>query len=384
MDFELTKEQLDIQQAVREFVREELTNDYQLELERNRKFAWEVWEKACKLGFVGINYPEEYGGGGYGCMEKVLIIEEFCRQSAGIGTGITTGNFGSKIIANHGTKAQKEKYLPPMCGGQALTFGAFTEPDRGSDLVTSQLTTAAVKEGDYYIINGAKTFTTGASIAKFGVVLCQTDFKVKPPYKGHSLIIVENPTPGFEASDWEKMGNHPFPSCQVSLSDVKVPVENLVGEEGKGFYYTMEFLNEVRVETAAVALGIGQGALDRAVDYAKKREAFGKKIGSMQAVAHKLAEMATKVETARLVVYKAACSVDKNDDDLKIRSIAKWYAARAAVEVADAAIEIFGGHGYMLENEVERFYRDAKSTELVEGTKEIHKNTIAKSLLGKL
>ncbi|MBN1368401.1 MAG: acyl-CoA/acyl-ACP dehydrogenase [Dehalococcoidales bacterium] len=384
MDFELSKEQLDIQQAVREFVNTELTKDYLLEIERHHKFPWEVWKKACELGFVAINFPEEYGGGGYGELEKVLVIEEFCRQGAGAGTAITTANFGSKIILNRGTKAQKEKYLPLMCKGEATTFGAFTEPDRGSDLTTSPLTTNAVKQGNDYIINGAKTFITSASIAKFGIVLCQTDPKVTPPYKGHSIIIIDCPAPGFETSDWEKMGMNSFPSCQVSFNDLKVSGENLIGEENKGFYYAMEFLNEVRVDTAAGAVGIAQGALDRAVDYAKNREAFGHKIGTYQAISHKLAEMATKVETSRLVVYKAAWGIDHNKIDPKICSIAKWYAGRAAVEVADEAIEIMGGHGYMLENDVERFYRDAKSTELVEGTKEIHKNAIAGALLGKL
>jgi acyl-CoA dehydrogenase len=384
MDFELSKEQIDIQLAVREFVQTELTKDYLLEIERHHKFPFEVWQKACELGFVAINFPEEYGGGGYGSMEKVLVIEEFCRQGAGAGTAITTANFGSKIIANRGTKAQKEKYLPLMCQGKAVTFAAFTEPDRGSDLVTTPLTTNAVKEGDSYIINGAKTFISGASIAKFGVVLCQTNSKATPLYKGHSIIIVDCPSPGFEATDYEKMGMNSFPTCQLAFNNVKASTDNLVGEENHGFYYTMEFLNEVRVETAAGAVGMAQGALDKAIDYAKNREAFGQKIGNLQAISHKLAEMATKVETARLVVYKAAWCIDNKKNDPKIYSIAKWYAGRVAVEVTDAAIEIMGGHGYMLENDVERFYRDAKSTELVEGTKEIQKNTIARALLGKL
>ena len=384
MDFEFNKDQLDIQRAVREFAKKELTKDYLLELERNHKFPWEVWKKAGELGFLGINFPEEYGGGGYGLMEKAIVDEEFARQGAGVGEAITTANFGSGIIANHGTEAQKKKYLVPMCKGEAVTFAAFTEPDHGSDLVTFPLTTNAVKESDHYLINGSKTFITSATIAKFGMVLCQTDFKAAPPYKGHSILIVDCPTPGFEASDWEKMGMHSFPSCQVDFDNVKVGAENLIGEENKGFYHALEFLNESRVENAAAAMGMAQGALERAVEYAKNREAFGVKIGKLQAISHKLAEMSTKVETARLAVYKAAWGIDKNKIDRKMCSIAKWYAGRVAVEVADAAIDIMGGHGYMLENDVERFYRDAKSMELVEGTKEIQKNAIARVLLGKL
>jgi len=384
MDFELSKEQSDIQLAVREFVQAELTKDYLLEAERNHRFPMDIYQKAGELGFLAINFPEEYGGGGYGQLEKVLVIEEFCRQGAGLGTAVTTGNFGSKIIANRGTKAQKEKYLPQMCSGKAVTFAAFTEPDRGSDLVTNQLTTNAVKDGNDYVVNGAKTFITSASIAKYGIVLCQTDFNVQPPYRGHTLLIVDCPSDGYEATDWEKMGMNSFPSCQVSFNNVRVSAENRIGEENKGFYYSMEFLNEVRVETAAGALGIAQGALDKSIEYARNREAFGHKIGEFQAISHKIAEMATKVETSRLAVYKAAWGLDRQKVDPKMCSIAKWYAGRCAVEVADEAIEIMGGHGYMLENDVERYYRDAKSTELVEGTKEIHKNAIANILLGKL
>jgi alkylation response protein AidB-like acyl-CoA dehydrogenase len=384
MDFDLNKEQLDIQQAVREFVQTELPKDRLLELERHHQFPFDIYQKAAELGFVAINFPEKYGGGGYGCLEKVIVIEEFARQGAGVGVAITTGNFGSKIILNRGTEAQKEKYLPLMCSGKTTTFAAFTEPDRGSDLVTNPLTTNAVKEGDNYIINGAKTFITNASTAKFGCTLCQTDAKASPVYRGQSLFIIDCPSPGYEATDWEKMGMNSFPSCAVSFNNVKVSADNLIGEENKGFYYSMEFLNEVRVETASGALGMCQGALDRAIEYAKNREAFGHKIGTFQAISHKIAEMATKTETARLAVYKAAWSIDNKKNDPKICSIAKWYAGRCAVEVADEAIEIMGGHGYMLENDVERFYRDAKSTELVEGTREIHKNTIAKALLGNL
>ncbi|MFH0914600.1 MAG: acyl-CoA dehydrogenase family protein, partial [Chloroflexota bacterium] len=175
MDFELTKEQLDIQNAARQFAEAEFTNDYLLELERGHKFPWEVWKKAGNLGFLGINYPEDVGGQGYGQLERVLVIEEFCRQGAGAGMAVVLSNFGCRIIANHGNEEQKRKYLPPMCRGEAMSFAAFTEPDRGSDLVTSPLATTAVKDGDGYLINGAKTFITGGTIASFGVVLCQTD-----------------------------------------------------------------------------------------------------------------------------------------------------------------------------------------------------------------
>jgi alkylation response protein AidB-like acyl-CoA dehydrogenase len=383
VDFDLSKEQLDIQQAVRQFAETELNKDYLLELERGHRYPLEAWKKASDLGFISINYPEQNGGGGYGLMERVLVVEELCRQGAGVGSALALSNFGCRVIANHGTAEQKKKYLEPICQGKAISFIALTEPDRGSDLVSSHLTTNAVKEGGNYIINGAKTFITNGTNANFGVVLCQTDFQVKPPYRGHSMLLLEKDTPGFEASDLEKMGMNSSPTCQLSFNNVKVSQSNLVGQENQGFYYAVEFLNEARVETATMGLGIAEGALDRALVYAKSREAYGRKISELQAVSHRLAEMATKIESVRLMIYKAAWGLDHGKADPKLCSMAKWYSARMACEVADEAINVLGGHGYMLENDIERFYRDAKSTELVEGTKDIHKNNIARFLLGK-
>ena len=385
MDFELNKEQKDIQKAAREFAEAELTKDYVLELERNRRFPWEVWKKACELGLVGIDFPEEYGGQGYGLMEKVIVEEELCRCGAGAGAAVAISNFGSKIILRKGREEQKKKYLPPLCQGEAISAGCFTEPDRGSDLVTFPLSTTAVKEEQGYVINGTKTFASLASIAKFAIVLCMTESEAQPPYHGHSTIIVEMDREGVETTELEKMGAHAIPTTQVSFINVRVPQGNLVGEENRGFYNAVEFLNELRVEVGGLAVGIAQGAFERSLDYARTREAFGCKIGEFQAISHKLAEMATKIETARLLTYKAAWQFDKGGEfDPKLFSMAKWYPARVAVEVSDEAIEILGGHGYMLENEVERFYRDARLMEIVEGTREIHKNTIARFLLGKL
>ena len=242
MDFELNKEQLDIQQAVRQFAETELNKDYVLELDRGHKYPWEAWKKACELGFLSINYPEKYGGGGYGLMERVLVIEELCRQGGGVGSALALSNFGMRVVANHGTEEQKQKYLVSACQGKVTTFIALTEPDRGSDLVSSQLTTNAVKEGGNYIINGAKTFITNGSTGAFGPMLCQTDFKVSPPYRGHSMILVERETAGFEATDMEKMGMHCSPTSTLSFNNVKVPEANLIGEESQGFYYAVEFL----------------------------------------------------------------------------------------------------------------------------------------------
>jgi len=385
IDFGLSKEQLDIQKAVREFANAEFTKDYILELELGHKFPFELWKKACDLGFIAIDYPEEYGGQGYNLLERVLVTEEFCRQGGGVGNSLMLSNFGCKLILKHGSEEQKRKYLIPACQGEAISWAAFTEPDRGSDLVTFPLSTTSVRTNNgSYLINGTKTFITNATIASFGTVLCQTDFQAKPPYRGQSIMIVERDLDGVEVTEWAKMGMNYSPTTDLSLKNVRVSQENLLGEENRGFYYAMEFLNEVRIEIGAMGVGIAQGAFDRALNYSRARTAFGRKIGEFQAISHKLAEMATKIETARLLAYKAAFEFDNGTAGSKVCSMAKWYSARVAVEVADEAIEILGGHGYMLENEVERFYRDAKSLELVEGTREIHKNIIARNLLGRL
>lgn len=384
MDFELTKEQIDIQNAARAFAETEFEKNSVLELDRTHKFPWEIWRKAAALGFVGLDIPEEYGGQGYGLLENALVREQFCRYGAGVANSVVGSYMGSKIILKKGSEDQKRKYLPPLFKGEAISSAAFTEPDRGSDLISGPLATTAVGENKNYIINGTKTFISFASIAKFAVVLCQTDPKSTPSYHGHSTIIVEMDRPGIEITELEKMGWRTNPCCEVAFMNVRVPKENLVGKEGQGFYQAIELLDETRVNIGASAVGMAQGAFERALQYAKMREAFGRKIGAFQAISHKLAEMATYIETSRLLVYKAAWEFDHGKVNPKLSSMAKWYPTKVAVKVADEAIEILGGHGYMVENEVERFYRDARGAEIYEGTREIHKNTIARFLLGEL
>ncbi len=383
MDFELTAEQKDIQKAAREFIQGEYDKEKILEWEQTHTFPREVWKKACKLGFIGIHFPEEYGGQGYGITENILVVEEFCRKDSGVGIAVTLADFSSEVILRFGTQEQKKKYLIPVTKGDFISGGAYTEPDHGSD-ITSMATTA-IKQGDSFVINGTKTFITNGMLADFFIVLCQTDPHAKPPYRGQCTIIVEKGAKGLEAREiTPKMGIRMTSTAELSFSDVRVPLTNLLGEENKGFYQVLEFFDESRVEIAAQALGIAQGAFDRALDYAKQREQFGRKLVDFQVTQHKLADMATKIETARLLTYKAAWNYDQKRIDPKLTSMAKMFAAKVAVEVADEAIQIFGGYGYMTEYEVERFYRDAKITEIYEGTKEIQKNTIASALIGKL
>ena len=382
MEFKFNKEQEAIQKAAQEFAKGEFDKDIALEHERNHTFPSEIWKKACELGFMGIHYPEKYGGQDYGVFENVLVVVEFCRQDSGIGVALSLADFSSEVILRFGNDQQKEKYLIPLTKGEAISSGGFTEPDHGSDITL--MDTTAIKKGNEYIINGVKTFITNGTISDFAIVLCQTDFEVKPPYRGQSVIIVEKGTPGYSTADvGEKMGIKMTSTGELSFNDVRVPASNLVGQENKGFYHVLEFFDESRIEIAGQALGIAQGAFDRALAYCKERTQFGKKLAQFQVTQHKLADMAAKIELASLIVYKSAWNFDQGKIDPKLTSIAKMYAARTAVEVADEAIQLLGGYGYMLEYEVERFYRDAKITEIYEGTKEIQKNTIASSLLGK-
>lgn len=383
MEFRLNKEQEAIQKAAREFAKGEFDKEVALEHERAHTFPSEIWKKACELGFMGIHFPEEYGGQEYGIFENALVVEEFCRQDSGIGIALSLADFSSEIILRFGSDQQKEKYLTPITEGKAISSGGFTEPDHGSDITL--MDTTAVRRSDEYVINGVKTFITNGTIGDFVIVLCQTDPQAKPTYRGQSVIIVEKETPGYTTADvGEKMGIKMSPTGELSFNDVRVPVSNLLGQENRGFYYVLEFFDESRIEIGAQALGIAQGAFDRALAYTKERTQFGKKLAEFQATQHKLADMAAKIETARLIVNKSAWNFDQGNIDPKLTSIAKMYAARVAVEVADEAIQLFGGYGYMLEYEVERFYRDAKITEIYEGTREIQKNTIASALLGKL
>ena len=383
MDFELTGEQKDIQKAVREFAQGEFDKEKILEWEQNHTFPKELWKKACKLGFVGIHFPEEYGGQGYGVAENILVVEELCRKDSGVGVALSLVDFSSEVVLRFGTHEQKKKYLIPVTRGEFISAGAYTEPDHGSDI--TRMATTAVKQGDSFVINGTKTFITNGTLADFFVVLCQTDSNAIPPYRGQCTILVEKGTKGLEATEiMPKMGIRMTSTVELSFNDVKVPLTHLLGKENRGFYQVLEFFDESRIEIAAQALGIAQGAFDRALDYAKQREQFGKKLVDFQITQHKLADMATKIETARLLVYKAAWNYDQKRIDPKLTSMAKMFAGKTAVEVADEAIQIFGGYGYITEYEVERSYRDAKITEIYEGTKEIQKNTIASALIGKL
>ncbi len=384
MEFELTREQKDIQKAVRDFIKGEFKKELIEELLEKHAYPKALWQKAAELGFIGIHFPEQYSGQGMRTFENILVCEELCRGDSTVGMCLAFAGFAAEILLRFGSDEQKARWLPELAEGRCLSCGAFTEPDHGSDITS--MNTVAVKDGDQWVLNGSKIFITNSGpLTGFYLVLCQTDEAAAPSYRGLSVILVEADRPGISSSDLGgKMGLQLSYTAEVNFKDVRVPLANIVGTENKGFYQVLEFFDESRIFVAAQAVGTAQGAFDRALSYVKARSQFGKKIAQFQVTQHKLADMATKIETARLLTYKAAWNYDQGRIDPKLTSMAKMFAARAAVEVCDEAIQLMGGYGYMREYEVERFYRDAKITELYEGTREIQKNTIASILIGKL
>lgn len=381
MDFELTEEERDIKNAVREFAEKEI-KPRGLEFDESGKFPSDILKKAAKLGYIGVWIPEEYGGPGLSAVENVIIAEELCRADSGIGYAIQLTAIGCPMVVNHGSEEQKEKYLPGIPKGEKISCLGVTEPDAGSDVAA--IKTTASLEGDYYVINGSKMFATNARIGDWALILAKTNPEASRPHRGISAFLIDTSAKGYEAIPIEKMGRHCQDSCDLSLKDVKVPKENLVGELNKGFYQLMGTFAETRTNTAAVHVGIAQGAFERALEYTKEREAFGKKIFDFQAIQHKLVEMEIKIETARYFVYRAAKQIDEGLSPTKYSSLAKLLAGEYAVQVCLDAMQVFGGHGYAKEYEVERFFRDARAGTLVEGTSETHYNILANVMLGKL
>ncbi|WP_456328923.1 acyl-CoA dehydrogenase family protein [Archaeoglobus sp.] len=382
MDFELTQDQKDIKNAAREFAVNEFTKERAEEYDRNEEFPFDLWKKACELGFIGVHFPEEYGGAGMGVLENILIVEEFCRADSTIGSAIILSDFSSEVVMRFGSEEQKKEVLPKVAGGEAITAGCYTEPEAGSDLTAVK--TKAEKDGDEWVINGSKTFITNGTIADYYVVLAVTNPDAQPRYRGFSTFLVKKNTPGLKTTKiGGKLGIRASPTAEVVFKDVRVDDSAVIGELNRGFYQVLEFFDESRIEIAAQALGIAQGAFDRLVNYVKQRKQFGQPIGAFQALQHRIADLKTQLEAARLLIYKAAWNYDQGRIDPGLTSMAKYYAGKLAVKICDEAVQMHGGYGYIAEYEVERFFRDAKITEIYEGTKEVQLNTIARDILGK-
>ena len=384
MDFKLTEAQLMLKNAAREFAEGEFVPEYGRKCDAEHIYPRELIKKAAEHGFIGLSYPEEYGGQGLGWFELILVCEEFCRVDSTLAMPIMSSAFGTEQILLFGTEEQKRKYLPKITGGEWVSCGAYTEPDAGSD--AAGIMTTAVKVGDEYVINGTKTFISNASVAYFAAVSCVTD-KNAPKYRNMSIIVVDDlqNRKGVAITDLgRKMGVNSSITCEVTFDDCRVPLSNLIGKEGEGFKQEMTFFDTTRVYVGGMSIGMAQGAFEKALSYIKIRKQFGQPIAAFQANQFKIAEMATKIEAARCLTYKAACLMDEGDPDVILSSMAKWFSARVAVEVCDEAIQLHGGYGYMHDYDVERYYRDAKIQEIYEGTREIEKYTIARAIIGKL
>ena len=383
MEFGLTQEQKQIRDEIRKFAENEI-KPVATEYDREEKYPHEVIDKAAEMGLLGARIPIEYGGAGYSTIETMIISEELFAADPGIALCLVSTSFGTENIVASGTEEQKEKFLEPVARGDMITGAAITEPHAGSDV--SAISTRAEKDGDEWVINGNKMWITNGTVADYVVALCETDPEAEGRYNGFSQIIIESDRDGYEAEKITgKLGIRASDTAELIFNDVRVPEENLVGTRGAGFLQQMQFFDETRTGVAAQGVGIARGAAERALEYSGEREQFGKSIGEFQSIQHKLADMFTKTEAARLLTYKSAWAAENESDTnlTMLASMAKEYASRVAVDVANEAVQIHGGSGYVDDFDVERFYRDAKITQIYEGTSEIQQNIIARELQGK-
>ncbi len=375
MDFELSDEQKDIQKAAREFAQGEFDPDLALELDQNGQFPESLWKKAARLGFIGIHYPEELGGQGLGLFESVLVIETFCRVDSGIGSALSLVDLGSEIILKFGTQEQKKKFLIPLVRGEKRLSVAFGESEDGKDL--SSISSIAEKKEKGYLIHGKKRFVPNLSLADAFVIL------FKGPKKGLITLIVERDKDGIEIHRIDKMGLRMIDFGDLHLKEVWVPDKNRLGSGEDEINQVNYFYQVVGLKALAQALGVIQGAFDRALKYANQREQFGRKLSQFQVIRHKLADMAVGAEVARWLTYKYAIEFDRGEMNQGSLSIAKLEVGRRLVWVVDEALQIFGGYGYIAEQDIEHFYRDAWAITADLGTEEELKDIVIERILGK-
>ncbi len=380
MDFELNDEQRMFRDTLRSFVDKEIV-PVASEWERSGRYPTEIVDTMKDLGLFGITVPEEYGGLGIDMVSFALVFEEIAKGWMGIAGILGSHSLACWIIAKHGTEEQKQTYLPDLATGKRRSAIGLTEPGAGTDL--QGIATTARLDGDHYVINGTKTWITNARYADPLPVLVKTDPSASPAHKGMSVILVEAGTPGFEVlKDIPKLGYKGPESCEVVFDNCRVPVANLLGGvEGRGMQQVLSGLETGRLNVGARALGIAQAAYDAALKYSREREAFGQPISDFQAIQLKLADMATKIQAARLLIYWAASNADKGERVDMQSGMAKLFASEVAVEVALDAMRIHGGYGYSQEFVVERLYRDAPLMTIGEGTSDVMRLVIAKSLI---
>lgn len=378
MDFKFTDAQLLLQKVAREFAEKEV-GPIAAEVDEVGKFPRETFNKMVKIGFTGIGTPVEYGGSGGNDIDKVLVVSELAKKCAATAAILSIHTIFAQIIQKFGSEEQKQKYLPQVTNGGCLGAFALTEPNAGSDAGSAK--TTAILDGEEYVLNGTKCFISGGGQAQFLLIFALTN--PSKGLKGLSCIIVEKGTPGFSIGKIEnKMGIHGSETVELIFDNCRVPKENLVGAEGKGFMMAMTALDGARIGIAAQALGIAEGALEESVKYMKERIQFGKPLTDLQGLNWYIADMATRIESARWLIYYAAYLKVSGQKHTKEAAMAKLNAAETARFVTNLALQIHGGYGYMKDYPLERMYRDAKITEIYEGTSEIHKVVISRAVLG--
>jgi butyryl-CoA dehydrogenase len=379
MDFGLTNDQKMLQDQVRKFADAELA-PVAAEIDKSGEFPWANLKKMAQLGLLGVVVPEKYGGSGFDFVSLTIAIEEISRACATTGVIVAVNNsLTTYPILQFASEEQKSKYLPLLCSGEKIGAFGLTEPNAGSDVVSLEST--ARLEGDHYVLNGTKRFITNAGEAGIFIVFAYTNREMK--HKGISAFVVERDTPGFSLGNHEDlMGIRATANCELIFEDAKIPKENLIGKEGDGFKICMSTLDVSRIDIGAQAVGIAQAALDESVKYSKERKAFGQPICNFEMIQSMLAEMATQIQAARLLVYYAGYCKDTGMTRFSRESaMSKYYASDIAVDVTRKAVQIHGGYGYSKDYIVERLYRDAKILELYEGTSEIQKIVIARELI---
>lgn len=380
MDFGLSEEQQMIQRMVRDFAEKEIRPIAQ-EMDKSEEFPWKTIHKMGDLGLMGLTVPEEYGGSGADTLSYAITVEEVSRVSGSVGITLAAHtSLGLDLIYRFGSEEQKLKYLPGLTSGRGLAAFGLTEPEAGSD--AGAVKTTAVLDGDQWVINGQKVFITSGSIADVVIIAAITDKSAGT--RGISNFIVEMDTPGFRPGrDEHKMGLKGSVTSQLFFEDCRVPKDRLLGQQGEGFKQFLITLDGGRISIGAMALGLAQGAFDAAVKYAQERHQFGQPIAQFQAIQWMIADMATEIDAARLLVYRAAQLKDQGVRYTKEAAMAKLFASEAAERACFKAIQIHGGYGYMEEYDVERIYRDNRLTTIGEGTSEIQRLVIARQVLGK-
>ena len=378
MDFELTDDQQRVRQVAREFADAEL-GDKIAPYDERQEFPWEIVRKLGPLGFLGALVDEEYGGAGLDYVSYAVIVEELNRGDASVGITMWAHNsLCTSHIALFASPEQKRTYLPRLASGETLGAWGLTEPGSGSDAAALR-TRAELKDGEW-VLNGSKAFITNASVGKLAVVMARTDPEKRS--KGISAFVLEKGTPGFRAGKpYRKLGLHASDTAELVFEDARVPEANLIGERGMGFVQSMRVLEGGRVAMAAMAVGIAQAALDQAVKYMKQRSAFGKTLAEFNGLKGMIADLATEVEAARLLTLRAAYLKDQGRPAMHAAAMAKVFASETAMKAATKAVQIHGGAGYIAEFPVERIFRDAKLTEIGEGTSEIQRMVIAREIL---